>query len=185
MADYLRKQALNYDSKNPPPSPNQGDIWRENIHVNSKLDWFWTGAIWLSTTLYQQHISVFAGQTISILGLTIGDFSASTENIPFSCGDDYDIYLRKLHGMFRVASGNLSASNYWQVQFRNNSSVLQSLNITAGNGGETTGYIHKSSPEINTKYSKLSTGLNVAITKNGNPPNMRSPVVLIEYRLAR
>ncbi|ACC81137.1 hypothetical protein [Nostoc punctiforme] len=168
-----------------PLSPNRGDRHNE-VDANNDLvmEWFWNGSLWLSRKLYQQSIHAWSGQGV-LIGGVIGDISATTDNIPFNQGNDYDIYLYKIHGMFRVLSGNLSAANYWALQFRNTTSNLQSINITAGNGGETTDYICKSSNAINTKYSKLGAGFNTTFVKTALAPNIRAPIALIQYRLAR
>ncbi|MEH1789665.1 MAG: hypothetical protein V7L23_29945 [Nostoc sp.] len=181
----LRSSAYDYDQQSVPSSPTTGQTWRERDGSNSVVsEWFWNGTLWLTNRIYPQSIHAWSGQGV-LIGGTIGDISATTDNIPFNEGNDYDVFLYKIHGMFRVISGNLSATNYWALQFGNTSSTLQSINITAGNGSETTGYVCKSSAAINTKYSKLSTGFNVSFVKNGTPPDMRAPIALIEYRLSR
>ncbi|MEH2138577.1 hypothetical protein [Nostoc sp.] len=168
-----------------PVSPNRGDRHNE-VDANNDLimEWFWNGSLWLSRSLHQQSIHAWSGQGV-LIGGVIGDVSSTTDNIPFSQGNDYDIYLYKIHGTFRVLSGNLSATNYWALQFRNTTSNLQSINITTGNGGEATDYICKSSNAINTKYTKLNTGFNIVFTKNGSAPNIRAPIASIQYRFSR
>lgn len=173
-----------YDQAAVPTNPAMGQTWRERDSNNLIVcEWFWSGTFWLSTRLHQQNVCAWSGQGI-IIGGVIGEVSSTTENIPFSQGNNHDIFLYKIHGMFRV-SGMLSSANYWELQFRSPMSKLQGLNITAGNGGETTNYICKSSDPINTRYTKLSTGFNIAFAKNGSAPNMRSPIALIEYRWSR
>lgn len=174
-----------YDQVIVPTNPAIGQTWRERDSSNLIVcEWFWNGSLWLSTRLHQQNICAWSGQGI-IVGGIIGEILGNTDNIPFSVGNNYDIYLHKIHGMFRILTGNLSNTNYWELQFRNTTSKLQGLNITAGNGGETTDYIFKSSPVINIKYAKLSTGFNIAFVRNGVAPNARSPIALIEYRWSR
>ena len=177
-------KGFDYDQQAIPASPSIGQTWRErdgsNLIVN---EWFWSGTLWLSR-MFSQTIHAWSGQGV-LIGGVIGDISATTDNIPFNQGNDYDIYLYKIHGAFRVLSGNLSATNYWELQFRNATSKLQGLNITAGNGSETTDYICKSSGAINTKYTKLSTGFNIAFVKNAAAPNIRAPITLVQYRLSR
>ncbi|MEH1777084.1 hypothetical protein [Nostoc sp.] len=164
---------------------NQGDNLTEIDANGAPCQWFWNnGSVWLSRKLYQQNIQAMSGQGI-VIGGVIGLISTTTDNIPFYQGNDYDFYITKIHAVFRVSSGSLSGSNYWSLQFRDTSSAVATLNITAGNGGETTGNIAKSMT-VNTKYPKLAQGFySIAFVKNGLAPNIVVPTALIEYRLAR
>jgi hypothetical protein len=183
---YTQVAPKETNSVNPPDNPARGDRWNQ-MDANSDLvmEWVWNGTLWRSRTLYQQATPALTGQGI-IIGGTVGLITGSTDNLPIYQGNDYDILLYKLHANIKVPVGNLSAINSWDLQFRNTTTLLQTLSIAAGNGGETTGFVSKSSAAINVKYPKLATGYyNIALIKNSLAPNLSSPSVLVEYWLAR
>lgn len=159
-----------------PSSPSTGQSWDEVDNSGLlKGQWFWNGSLWISRQLYQQGIPFYSGQGV-VLGGAIGLWSNTTDAHPLLIGNDSDIYLYKIHAAFNTASA-LSASNYWQLQFKNNS-ILQTLNINSG-----TGLVRKSSPVINTKYT--NSNFNLVLAKNGLAPNINAASALIEYRLCR
>lgn len=187
---YLPLQAFstgfNYDSSSVPSSPSTGQTWRERDSNNSVVEqWFWNGTIWLSLNTIPRDTLLISGQSITLTNILVGLVTANTDDIPFSINPNYSIYLTKMYAAFRIPSGNLSATNYWQLVLKNGSTILQTLDVKSGDDGVTTGDVRKSSTAINIVYPKTGKYSMSLIQQGALTPSLRSPSALIEYRLAR
>ncbi|MFN6572364.1 hypothetical protein [Dendronalium sp. ChiSLP03b] len=165
----------------PPINPIQVGYWDEPGTNEGIVNlWNYNGSIWLSRKIYQTNILLAYGQTI-VIGGTVGQISADTTDVPVPVGTATNLYLKRLTLSF-TTTGNLSASNYWKLQFKSAASVTHSLNVTSGNNNEITGHVSKTSADINTLY--LNTGrYSLNLVKVGSAPNINNPVCLLEYYL--
>jgi hypothetical protein len=168
-----------------PPSPVRG---QRHIEIDANNDlvmrWFWNGTNWLSQNTIPRDTLLISGQSITLTNVLVGLVTGNTDDVPFSINSTYGIYLTKMYAAFRIANGNLSATNYWQLVLKNGATTLQTLNVTSGDDAVTTGDVRKSSAAINIAYPKAGK-YSLSLVQQGMPPSLRSPSALIEYRLAR
>jgi hypothetical protein len=164
------------------PNPKT-DYWDEIDTSGRIIQWAWNGSSWLSREIFREQITLWSGQTISILGAVIGLLTSNTTDISFPTGNANHLYLVKLNLGFST-TGNLSSSNYWRLNFKSGGSVVQSLNAQSGNNNEITGDVRKSGAEINQIYAHNGR-YQLNLIQVGSPPNISNPVAMIEYRLAR
>jgi hypothetical protein len=154
------------------PNPKT-DYWDEIDTSGRIIQWAWNGSSWLSREIFREQITLWSGQTISILGAVIGLLTSNTTDISFPTGN-----------LGFSTTGNLSSSNYWRLNFKSGGSVVQSLNAQSGNNNEITGDVRKSGAEINQIYAHNGR-YQLNLIQVGSPPNISNPVAMIEYRLAR
>jgi hypothetical protein len=164
------------------PNPKT-DYWDEIDSSGRIIQWAWNGANWLSREIFREQVALWSGQTISILGAVIGLLTSNSTDISLSTGNVNHLYLVKLNLGFST-TGNLSSSNYWRLNFKSSSSVVQTLNVQSGNNSEITGDVRKSGAEINQIYAHNGR-YQLNLIQVGSPPNISNPVAMIEYRLAR
>ncbi|MEH2201162.1 hypothetical protein [Nostoc sp.] len=164
------------------PNPKT-DYWDEIDSSGRIIQWAWNGSNWLSREIFREQLSVWSGQTISILGTIIGLLKSNTTDVPFSTGNANHLYLVKLNIGFST-TGNLSSSSYWRLNFKSSGSIVQTLNVQAGNNNEVTGDVRKSGVEINQIYAHNGR-YQLNVIQVGSPPDITNPVVLVEYRLVR
>ncbi|MFN6560011.1 MAG: hypothetical protein RMY28_009405 [Nostoc sp. ChiSLP01] len=185
---YLPLQALatgfNYDSMSVPVSPSIGQTWRERDSNNLVVEqWFWNGANWLSLNTIPRDTLLISGQSITLTNILVGLVTSTTDEIPFSINSTYGIYITKMYAALRIPSGNLSATNYWKLLLKNGSTTLQTIDVTAGDDGATTGDVRKS-VSVGASYPKTGK-YSLSLVQQGAPPGARSPSALIECRLVR
>lgn len=175
----------NYTISSIEPSPKlTGDYWDEETGGAKPIQWAWDGTRWISREVFRLSIGSLSSGQVIIVGGVIGLLRNDSQEVPVNTGNTYSILLTKLDVGFIVTSGNLSVSNYWRLLFKSGGITAQTLNVTAGNNGETTGEIRKSSTEINQFYAHNGR-YSIQLVRQGTPPDVNSPTATIEYRLVR
>lgn len=178
--------AFDYDQQAVPSSPTAGQTWRERDSNNFIVqDWYWNSValLWLNPTINRRQILLVYGQGILVGGNTGQGIATTTLNHPVEMGNLYNIYLRRVTASFNTA-GTLTGANYWRLNFKNGATAVQSLNVTSGNGGETTGNVSRSSGDINVVYANTGRYF-VDLQVVGSAPTINNPSCFIEYLLAR
>lgn len=183
---YSLTKGFDYDQVAVPSNPRAGQTWRERDSNNFVVqDWYWnsTAGSWLNPTINRRQILLVYGQGIIVGGNTGSGIATTTSDHPVDMGNLYNIYLRRVSASFNTA-GTLTGANYWRLNFKNGSTVVQSLNVTSGNNSETTGNVSKSSADINTVYANTNRYF-VNLQVVGSAPSINNPSAFIEYLLAR
>ena len=167
-----------------PDSKNPGDYWDEESSSGIIWKWCWSGTNWIGRKIIQRDTLLISGQSISLTNVLVGLVTTQTDDIPIAINPKFGIYFTNFYAALTVPSGNLSATNYWRLVLKNGSKTLQTLNVTAGDDGATSGDIRKSSPEINLIYPKGGK-FSLSLLPQGTPIALRSPSGMFECRLVR